>query len=267
MSIPMLRKDTAKFLQGGKLCVFTYVNLEWPKGKKFSKFCDAVPTGLKSGGRKWCLRPNRVIRCQPLQNLSTTLNIMFGLLSKNLTRTVLRLWNRSLVRAVRPNLPRMTRLLSRKRRNVRQTFWIAPSNAGLWKNCESIFSRKKSFLRLALKHFAGCCMKTRSGSGEPRPGRNATTRSSSLKKTDTQICKPACTKWPDGVIRRIRSVGSSASARTGLVSYRPSQKTAGHLHSSARRSALAGVLRCPSEKDLGLCPTPQKASGDTWGVA
>jgi len=257
----MLRRDTANFLYGGELCVSTYANLKWTKAKRFSEFSVGVPIVLKSAGHKWYLLPNRAIRCQPSQSLFITLNIMYEPLSKNSTRPALTLWSQSLVRVVQRSLPKMTGLLSQKPQNVRRTFWIVRSNAGLWKNCESIFSRKKSFLPSALKLFAPFCTKQKSGSGEPRPGKNATTRSLSLKKTDSQVCKPACIQRPDNIFRRVRSPGDTSSSGTSLLPHRPSEKTSCNIYPPSRCSALAGVLRCASEKTVGLCSSSQKASG------
>lgn len=156
--------------------------------------------------------------------------------------------------------------LSPRPPNARQTFLVVRSNDGRWKSCVSIWLLRKSFPPSVLKRFARFCTKGRSGFDEPRHGRNAMTRSSSLKKTDSQICKSACTKRPYGIIRRIRPVRSSATSRTGLVPYRSSEKIAGNLHAAAWCSALAGVLRCSSEKVVGLYSTSQKASGNPWSI-
>lgn len=46
-----------------------------------------------------------------------------------------------------------------------------------------------------------------------------------------------------------------------MVSYEPSQTAAGNLYASLWCSPLAGVLRCASQKIMGLCSISKKTSG------
>lgn len=257
----MLRRDTTKFLHGGELCVSTYASLKWMKVKRYSEFFDAVPVALKSVALRWYWLRNRAIRYQPLQNWFITLSIMFELLSRNLMCTVLRRWSRSLVRAVRQSLLKMTKLLSQKPPNAHRIFWAVRLNDGPWKNCVNTFFRKRFFPRYVLKRFVRFCTKGKSSSGESRRGKNATIRDWRLKKTDPKVCKQTCIQWPDRVIRRIWAVGNPPATRTGLVSQRPPETLARDIYSSSWRSALAGVLRCSSEKAVGLCSQEKTSSG------
>lgn len=262
----MLRRDTTKLLHGGELCVSTYANLKWMKVKRFSEFCDAVPILSKSVVLRWSWLRNRAIKCRPLRNWFITLNTMFEPLSRNLMNEGWRCWSRSLVRAGQQNLPKMTRPLSQKLPNARLTFWAVLSNVGLLKNCVSIFLKKRLFALSALKLFVQSCTKGKSNSDALRPGKNATIQGLSLKKTDSQICKQTCLQWPNCSVRRVWPFGDSASTGTKLLSYRPSETSACNIYASSRCSALAGVLRCTSEKALGLCSTPQEASGITGAI-
>jgi len=84
-----------------------------------------------------------------------------------------------------------------------------------------------------------------------------------LKKTNSQIRKQTCIQWPDNIFRPVRSFGDTSSTGTKLLSYRPSETFACHLSPSSRCSALAGILRCSSEKIVGLCSSSQKTSGSS----
>ncbi len=257
----MLHRDTTKFLHGGELCVSTYANLKWMKAKRFSEFCDAVPIVLKSAGHKWCWLPNKVIKHQRSRNWFITLNIMFVQLSRSSISEALGLWSQSLVRADRQSLLKMTRLSSRKLPNVLQTFWAARSNAGRWKSCVNIWWQRRLFPRLVLKLFAPFCTKEKSSSDAPKLGKSAMIQGLSLKKTNPQVCKQAPIQWPDNIFRRVRPSGDTSSTGTNLLPYRPSKTFACHLSPPSRCSALAGILRCPSEKAVGLCSSSQKTSG------
>ena len=243
------------------LCVCMPETSGSAKDSKFSGFSAAVPAGLKYAGLRWCWPPIRGIKCLPLPSWSIILSIMFGRLSKTLTSGVLTLWNRSRDRADRMSLPRMTRHLSLKRQNVRRTFWVVRLSVGRWKNCGSILLPKRSSRKSALKHCGAFCMRKKSSFGVRKHGKNATTRSLSLKKTDSPVCKSARRQWSHDFIRRVWSSGNSTSTRTGLVRNRPSETVAGHLYPNPRRAALAGLLRCPREKAVGLHAASQTTSG------
>lgn len=257
----MLRRDTTKFLHGGELCVSTYASLKWMKAKRFSEFCDAVPIVLKSAGRKWCWLPNRAIKCRRSRNWFITLNIMFVQLSSSLISEALGLWSQSLVRVDRQNLLKMTGLLSQRLPSVLQIFWAVRSNAGRWEKCVNIWWQKRLFPRSVLKLFAPFCTKEKSGSDAPKRGKNAMIRGLSLSKTNPQVCKQARIQWPDNIFRRVRPSGDTSSTGTNLLPYRPSETFACHLSPPSRCSALAGILRCASEKALGLRSASQKTSG------
>ena len=81
------------------------------------------------------------------------------------------------------------------------------------------------------------------------------------KKTNPQVCKQARIQWPDNIFRRVWPSGDTSSTGSNLLPYRPSGTFACHLYASARRSALAGILRCAREKAVGLCSAPQTTSG------
>jgi len=256
----MLCRDATNFLHGGELCVSTYANLKGMKAKRFSEFCDAVPIVLKSAGHKWYWLPNKAIKPQLSRNWFITLNIMFVQLSRSLISKALRLWNRNPVRVDRQNLLKMTGLLSQIPPSALQTFWAVRSNAGRWKSCVNIWWQKRLFPRSVLKLFAPFCTKEKSGSDAPKRGKSAMIRGLSLKKTNPQVCKQARIQWPDNIFRRVRPSGDTSSTGTSLLPYRPSETFACHLSSPSRCSTLAGILRCSSEKAVGLCPSSQKAS-------
>lgn len=262
----MLCRDTTKFLHGGKLCVSTYTNLKWMKAKGFSEFCDAVPVVLKSAGHKWCWLPNKAIKRQRSQNWFITLNIMFVQLSRSLISEALGLWSQSLVRADRQSLLKMTGLLSLTSPSALQTFWAARSNAGRWKSCVNIWRQKRLFPRLVLKLFAPFCTKEKSGSDVSKRGKSAMIQGLSLKKTNPQVCKQARIQWPDNIFRRVRPSGDTSSTGTNLLPYRPSETFTCHLSPPSRCSALAGILRCSSEKTVGLCSFSQETSGSPGSV-
>lgn len=262
----MLCRDTTKFLHGGELCVSTYANLKWMKAKGFSESCDAAPIVLKSAGHKWYWLPNKVTKCQPSRNWSIILNIMFVQLSRSLISKALRLWSQSFVRADRQNLLKMTGLLSQRPPSALRTFWAVHSNAGRWKSCVNIWWQKRLFPRSVLKLFAPFCTKEKSGSDAPKRGKSAMIRGLSLKKTNPQVCKQGRIQWPDNIFRRVRPSGDTSSTGTNLLPYRPSETSACHLSSPSRCSALAGILRCSSEKTVGLCSFSQKTSGSPGSV-
>lgn len=262
----MLHRDTTKFLHGGELCVSTYANLKWMKVKRFSEFCDAVPIVLKSAGHKWCWLPNKAIKRQQSRNWFITLNIMFVQLSRSLISEALGLWSQSHVLAGRRSLLRMTGLLSQRLPSVLRTFWAVRSNAGRWKSCVNIWWQKRLFPRSALKLFAPFCTKEKSGSDAPKRGKSAMIQGLSLKKTNPQVCKQARIQWPDNIFRRVRPSGDTSSTGTNLLPYRSSKTFASHLSPPSRCSALAGILRCSSEKAVGLCSCSQKTSGDPGSV-
>jgi len=262
----MLCRDTTKFLHGGNLCVSTYANLKWMKAKGFSEFCDAVPIVLKSGGHKWCWPLNRAVKCRQSPSWFITRNTTFGRLLRNLMSTALRHWNQSRVLAGQQNLQKMTRPLSPKLLNVLLIFWIVHLSVGLWKNFENILSRKRLFARSALKHFEQFFMRKKSGSDASKAGKNATIRSLNLKKTNPQVCKQTRLQWPDNIFRRVRSSGDTSSTWTNLLPYKPPGTFACHLSPPSWCSALAGILRCSSEKAVGLCPSSQKTSGSLRSI-
>ena len=257
----MLRRDTTKFLHGGKLCVSTYASLKWMKAEGFSKSSEGAKIVLKSAGHKWYWPPNKAIKCRPLRNWFITLNIMSVQLLRNLTKKALRRWNQNRVPAGRQSLPKMKRLLSPRQPNARRIFWAVRLNAGRWRNCGSILSRKRLSPRSVLRHFEQLFMRKKSGSDVPKRGKNATIRGSSLKKTNPQICKPARSQWPNGIFRRVRPSGDTSSTRTNLLPHGPSETTSCNIYPPPRCSALAGVLRCAPEKTVGLCSSTQKTSG------
>jgi len=88
----------------------------------------------------------------------------------------------------------------------------------------------------------------------------------SLKKTNPQVCKQTRIQWPDNIFRRVRPSGDTSSTGTNLLPYRPSETFACHLSPPSWCSALAGILRCSSEKAVGLCPFSQKTSGSPGSV-
>ena len=174
--------------------------------------------------------------------------------------------NQSLVRVDRRNLPKMIRLSSRRRPNARRTFWAARSNAGRWKNCVNIWWQKRLLARSASKLFALFCTTKKSGSDVQKRGKNVMIRGLRPKKTNPQVRKQACVQWPDNIFRRVWSSGDTSSTWTNLLPYRPSETFACHISPPSRCSALAGILRCPSEKAVGLCSSPQKTSGGPGSV-
>jgi len=87
-----------------------------------------------------------------------------------------------------------------------------------------------------------------------------------LKKTNPQVCKQARMQWSDNIFRRVRSSGDTSSTGTKLLPYRPSETFACHLSSPTRRSALVGILRCSSEKAVGLCSSSQTTPGSPGNV-
>lgn len=243
------------------LCVCMPETSVLAKDSKFSGFSAAVPVGLRFAVPKWCWPPIRDTKYLRLPNWFIILSIMFERSSKTLTVAALTLWNRSRDRADRMSLPRMTRHLSLKRPSVRRTFWAVHSNDGLWKNCGTILLPKRSSRRSALKHFAAFCMRRRSNFGVQKRGKNATTRSLSLKKTDSPICKSARRQRPHDFLRRVRSFGNPASTGTGLVRNSSSEAVACHIYPNPRGAALAGLLRCAPEKTMGLHAASQTTSG------
>ena len=249
------------FIERDFLCVCMPETSAWTKAKEFNGFCVEAPAGSKFVELKWFSPPIRAIKCLLSQNWYITPNIMFVQSSRNLIGTALKHWIRNLGRVARQNLPKMTRPLSPRQPNARQTFWAALSNAGRLKNCVSIWWPKESFPLSVSRLFARFCMKEKSDSGEPRHGRNATIRSSNLKKTDSQICKPTRLQRPDNIFRRVWSFRDSSCAGAGLVSQRPSQTVACNVYPTSRCSSLDGVLRCTSEKTMGIRSSTQKTSG------
>ena len=243
------------------LCVCTQETSALVKDNKFSEYFAAVPVVSRFAVPKLYWLPIKAIKYRLSQSLFTIRNITFGRLSKILTNMALRPWGQNHDRAGRMNLLKTTRHLLQKQLNALQTCWVALLNVGLWKNLESISSEKKSFLRSALKRFEASCMTKRSSFDGSKHGKNATIRSLSLKKTDSQICKPALIQWPDDLIRRIRPTGDSSSAGTSLLSYGSPEKTSCNVYTPTWCSALAGFLRCAQEKAVGLCSFSQAASG------
>lgn len=243
------------------LCVCTPETSASVKANKFSGSFAAVPVVSKCVAPKWCLPPIRAIKCLRLQSLFITPNTMFEPLSKNSMNAALKRWSPSPAPAGRRNSLKMTRLSLQKRLNALRTFWIVLLNAGLWRNCETILSRRRSLLRSVLKRFAPFCMRKKSSFGESKHGKSATIRSFGLKKTNPPVHKSTCLQWPHGLIRRIRSVGDSSSTGTNLLPYGQSEKTSCNVYSPARRTALAGFLRCTREKAMGLYAAPQATSG------
>ena len=262
----MLRRDTTKFLHGGELCVSTYVNLRWMKVKRFNRYCVTVQAASRPAAPKWSWPRNRAIKCRPLQSWFIILNIMFALLLRNSMKVALRHWNQNLVRVDRQNLLKMTRLSSQTPPSARRTFWAVRSNAGRWKSCVNIWRQKKLFPRSVSKLFALFCTKEKSGSDAPKRGKNAMIRGLSLKKTNPQVCKQARIQWPDNIFRRVWTTGDTSSTGPNLLPYKPSETFACHLSPPSRCSALAGILRCSSEKTVGLFSSSQKTSGSPGSV-
>jgi hypothetical protein len=257
------RRNNCKelFIERDFLCVCMPETSVWTKVKEFNGYSDAAPAGSKSAALRWFSPPIRAIKYLLSQNWFTTPNIMFVRSSRNLISTALKHWIRNLGRAARQNLQKMTKLLSPRQPNARRTFWAALSNAGRWKNCVSIWWPKGSFPLSVSRLFARFCTKKKSDSGEQRPGKNATIRSSNLKKTDSQVCKPSRLQRPDNILRRIRSFGDSSCSGAGLVSQQPPQKVACDIYPASRCSSLDVVLRCTSEKTMGIRSSTQKTSG------
>ena len=243
------------------LCVCTQETSALVKGNKFNVYFDAVPAVLKFAVPKLCWPLIRVTKFLQSPTWFITPNTMFGQLSKILTNAASKPWSPSLDRADRMNLLKMTRHLSPKRLTVLPIFWAALLSDGPLRNCKNISLPKKSYLRLVLKHFAVFCMRKRLSLGVTKHGKNATTQSLSLKKTDSQVCKPARIQRPDDFIRRVRPSGNSTSAWTELLPYRPSETTSGNIYSSSWCSALAGVLRYTRETVVGVYPPSQTTSG------
>ncbi|AQQ08671.1 hypothetical protein L21SP3_00460 [Sedimentisphaera cyanobacteriorum] len=256
------RKNSMLFsMERDFLCVCMPETSGSVKANTFSGFSAAVPAGSKSDGLKWYWPPIRAIKCLPLPIWCIILSTMCERLSKILTTGVFRLWNPSPGRADRMNSPRTTRPLSQKRPSVRRTCWVARLSGGLWRSCESTCLPKRLSRRSASKPFAVFCMRKRSSFDGPKPGKNATIPSSSLKKTDSPVCKPAGRQRPHDLLRRVWSFGNPASAGAGLVRNRPSQTPAGHIYPNPWRAALAGFLRCAQEEAVGLYAAPKAASG------
>jgi hypothetical protein len=248
------------------LCVCMQKTSALAKDSKFNVSFAAVPAVLKFAELKWCLPLIRAIKCLLSPSWFTTLNIMSEPLSKNLTNAALKHWRLRPVRVDQQNLLKTTRLLLPKQPSALQTFWIAHLSVGLWKNFGSILLRKRLYRLSVLKRFALFCMRKKSNFDESKHGKNATIQSLSLKKTDSQICKQTCFKWPNNILRRVRSTGNSPSARTNLLSYRPSEKASCNIYSPSRCSALDGFLRCTQEKVVGLCSASQASSGISRSV-
>lgn len=248
------------------LCVCTQETSVLVKDNKFNVSFAAVPAVLKFAVLRLYWLLIRAIKFLQLQSWFITPSTMFGQLSKTLTNAASRLWSLRPDRADRMNLPKMTRRLSPKQLSVLPIFWVALLSDGLLRNCENISLPKRSYLRSALKHFAAFCMRERLSLGVTKHGKNVTIRSLSLKKTDSQVCKPAGIQRPNDFIRRVWPSGNSSSAWTKLLSYRPSETTSGHIYSSSWCSALAGVLRCTREKVVGLCSFSQTASGISGSI-
>lgn len=243
------------------LCVCMPETSVSAKGNKFSGYFAAVPVVSKFAGPRWCLPPIRAIKFPLLQSLFTTPNTMSEPLSKNSTNAALRHWIQNPVPVDRQSLPKTTRPLSQKQPNVLLTSWIARLSVGLWKSFGNILSEKKSFLRSVSKRFEPFCTRKKSGSDALRHGKNAMTRSLSLKKTDSQVCKSTRKQRPHNFVRRVRPAGNSTPAGTGMVRNRPSAKAAGNVYSPSWCSALAGFLQCAQERAVGLYSTSQAASG------
>jgi hypothetical protein len=243
------------------LCVCTPETSASAKANKFSGSFAAVPVVSKCVTPKWCLPPTRAIKCLRLQSLFITPNTMFEPLSKNSMNAALKRWSPNPAPAGQRTSLKTTRRSLQKRLNALRTFWIVLLNAGLWRNCETILSRRRSLLRSALKRFAPFCMRKKSSFDESKHGKNATVRNFGLKKTNPPICKPTCSKWSDDLIRRIRPIRDSFSTGTNLLPYGPSEKTSCNVYSPPRRTALAGFLRCTPEKAVGLYVAPQTTSG------
>jgi len=253
---PMLFRMERDFL-----CVCTPETLALTKASKFSESFVAAQVVSKSDVLRWCSPRTRATRFLRSPNLFTIPNIMFGLLSRISISTALKRFSQNHVRAGRQSSPRTTEPSSPKPPSARLTFSAVRLSDGLLRSFANIWLPKRSFLRSALRRFGLFCTTTRSNSGGRKPGKNATTRSLSLKKTDSQIYKPACVQWSDHLVRRIWSSGDSPSARSGVVPYRSSKETASNVYASSWRSALAGILRRSSEEVVGICSTSQTASG------
>jgi hypothetical protein len=243
------------------LCVCTPETFVSARVSTFSGFSAAAPVGLRCVEPRLFWPPIRGIKCLPLPTWFIIPSIMFGRLSRTLTTAALKLWIQSRVRVDRMNSPKMTRHLLPKPPSVRRIFWAVPLSDGRWKNCGSIFLPKRSSRRSALKHFGGFCMRKRSNFDARKHGKSATTRSLTLKKTDSPVRKPARGQWSHDFIRRVWPSGNSAATRAGLVRNRPSEAVAGHVYPTPRGAALACLLRCPQEKAVGLYAASQTASG------
>lgn len=226
-------------------------------------FFEEARAGSRSAVARLFSLPTRAIKSLQSPIWFTTPSITSGLLSRISTSKVSRPSSPGHDRAGRRSSAKTTGLLSPKPPSVPRTFWVVRSSDGRWKNCESTSSTKRSFLRSAWRHSGLSSVREKSSFDAPRPGKNATTLSLSLKKTDSQVCKSASLQWPDSLFRRVRSAGDTSPAGAGLLSYGSSQASARNLSPHSRCASLAGVLRCASKEAVGLYAQTKETSGDT----
>src|SRR4030042_3690845 len=266
MHIPNKCRDTNNypnnaFLQGGCLCVSTFENLVWLKANRFNRFFAEAKTVSRFAGLKLYFLPSRASKYPPSPECCIFPISMSEISSRNLTKPALELLSQNRSPAGLKNAPKSSLQLLQKRLSALRICWASLSNAGPLKSFASILLRIKSSSLSVSRNFAVFLTRRRSDSDAPKRGKNATIQGSSLKKTNPKVCKPARIQRPNGIFRRIWSIGDSACSRAMWLSYRPSQTASCNLYPPSWGSPLACVLRFASKETMGIHSRTQEASG------
>jgi len=252
--------NLVRFLHGGCLCVCTSGSFKPMKADTCSRYFDEAKTVSKFAGHRSFSPRHRVSKPQESLNDFTSRLGTFAASLSSSTKKALPPSNQSMESADPKNSARSKRALLSRRPCARRTCWENPSDDGLWPSCVNISSRKRLLALLVWRRFGRFCESVKSGCDAQRRGRNATIRTFGLKKTDSQICKEYCGRWPDSCFRRVRAAGGSSSGRPVLVSQTSSP--ACDIHKTLRRATLAGVLRCSRQPALGIYPQPKTTPGN-----